>query len=319
MSLTTTGQRAISAAMNLDFLRVSLSLIFMVFAGLGCGASENDAFSNLPKRNITIENPEELFELFKDLNYTPEAWQSGILEVPRVYLTEIPARWQNNSQKLPVLEKKRIFFRLLAPSALTANDAINAERARLLSADANRAEDSEWMLDLAGKYKVSVEEGNVFSNQVVDQLKMRVDVIPVSLVLAQAAEESGWGTSRFSVEGNALFGQWDYSGNGMRPKNQRKELGNYGVAKFDSPLDSVSAYMLNLNTQNSYQRLRERRAILRKSSEKISGYELAKTLDKYSERGQAYVETIHSMMSSNKLNASDDAVLVGDEVIFLYF
>ncbi|EGM71558.1 glucosaminidase domain-containing protein [Shewanella sp. HN-41] len=74
-----------------------------------------------------------------------------------------------------------------------------------------------------------------------------------SLVLAQAAEESGWATSRFTVEGNAYFGQWDFSGKGMKPRQQRKALGNYGVAQFDTPLESVEGYLLNLNTSNAYQ------------------------------------------------------------------
>ncbi|MGI2103199.1 glucosaminidase domain-containing protein [Shewanella oncorhynchi] len=88
----------------------------------------------------------------------------------------------------------------------------------------------------------------------------RVDILPPSLVLAQAAKESGWGTSRFAREGNALFGQWDFKGNGMEPRQKRQGLGNYGLARFDTPFASVEGYLLNLNTHNAYQKMRDFRA-----------------------------------------------------------
>jgi len=84
--------------------------------------------------------------------------------------------------------------------------------------------------------------------------------VPPSLALAQAAEESGWGTSRFAIKGNSLFGQWDFSGKGIKPKEQRENLGDYGIAAFDSPQDSIEAYMLNLNTHRAYQRMRQEHA-----------------------------------------------------------
>lgn len=136
--------------------------------------------------------------------------------------------------------------------------------------------------------------------------------MPPSLVLAQGAEESGWATSRFTLEGNAFFGQWDFSGNGMVPQRQRKELGNYGIARFDSPLDSVRGYLINLNTNNAYQSLREYRAVLRLDNQPITGLALATTLDKYSERGQAYIDGIQSMIRFNKLENVDEAYLSDD-------
>jgi uncharacterized FlgJ-related protein len=136
-----------------------------------------------------------------------------------------------------------------------------------------------------------------------------VDTIPPSLSLAQAAEESSWGTSRFAIQGNALFGQWDFSGKGMKPKNQRKELGNYGIARFDTPQQSIEAYILNLNTHRAYKKLRDKRASMRENNIKPTGWELAKTLDKYSERGIHYIESLHSIMRYNKLIPADDAYL----------
>jgi Bax protein len=94
-----------------------------------------------------------------------------------------------------------------------------------------------------------------------------------------------WGTSRFAIHGNSLFGQWDFSGEGIKPEQQRAGLGNYGITAFDSPQDSIEAYMLNLNTHRAYQRMRQKCAVFRQQNKKPTGWDLAKTLDKYSERG----------------------------------
>ncbi len=127
----------------------------------------------------------------------------------------------------------------------------------------------------------------------------------------------GWATSRFTEEGNAFFGQWDFSGNGMVPKQQRKELGNYGLARFDSPLASVEGYMLNINITSAYQKLRNLRAKLRQENKPISGLVLAGTLDKYSERGQVYIDSIRSMIRYNKLQDVDNAYLSNNTLIEL--
>jgi uncharacterized FlgJ-related protein len=145
---------------------------------------------------------------------------------------------------------------------------------------------------------------------------MRVDIIPPSLALAQAAEESGWGTSRFADVGNALFGQWTWS-EGIAPLEQREGKGDYRIAKFDSPLDSVRAYMLNLNTHAAYRSLRERRREMRVRGDQLSGWELAETLTSYSERGAAYVETLHTIMRVNRLAATDSAYLTDSPPIYL--
>ena len=146
---------------------------------------------------------------------------------------------------------------------------------------------------------------------------MRVDEVPVSLVLAQAANESGWGTSRFAAEGNALFGQWSFGGSGMLPSEQRASLGDYRVAAFESPLLSVIAYMRNLNTHNAYARLRELRAAARAAGEEPSGYELAAGLDRYSERGQDYVDELRSMIDFNGLRPTDETYLAEEPVYLL--
>jgi len=145
-----------------------------------------------------------------------------------------------------------------------------------------------------------------------------VDLVPVSLVLAQGAEESGWGTSRFASEGNALFGRWTWSGKGIKPKEQREELGDYRIAAFDKPLASVEAYLLNINSNQAYAPLRAGRAEARRSGQALSGWELAKTLTSYSERGPDYVGSLHAIMRVNKLQPVDEAYLVGEEVWEIY-
>ncbi len=269
------------------------------------------------QERVEVRSPEELLAFFEKLNYTPEAWEQGIRDVPRVYMMAISKNWKVSSQNITVLNKKRIFFRALGPLVLRANEKILEDRARLLSIfDKNGpgGEDAAWLQDLAQRYKVGGELDDV----ALTELLKRVDAVPVSLVLAQGAEESGWGTSRFAAEGNALFGQWTWGGKGIKPKEQRKGLGDYRIAAFDTPLESVEAYLLNINSNDAYKDLRERRAAMRVKQEDLSGWELAETLTSYSERGQEYVESLHAIMRVNKLQPADEAVLVGKQEWLVY-
>jgi len=280
--------------------------------------------SNDPANNFEVSNYKDILALFKKLNYTPEAWQSGIREIPRVYLPLIGEKWgAGRSDELTVENKKRLFFRSTSPLILRANELIMVDRNRLMdirssfgnnSAITNK--DQLWILKLAKIYKVEVKEGQ-FTSALFDALWKKVDIIPVSLALAQAAEESGWGTSRFAAEGNAVYGQWTWGSNAITPEKQRKDLGNYGIASFETLQQSICAYMLNLNTHNAYASLREKRAALREKSEKITGHILAGQLTKYSERGDDYVKSLRSLMEYNKLNQTDDAYLSKDDPIYL--
>ena len=138
---------------------------------------------------------------------------------------------------------------------------------------------------------------------------MRVDVVPPSLSVAQAASESGWGTSRFAAEGNSLFGQWTW-GKGLKPAEQRtSKLGDYRVAAFDSTAQAAYSYALNLNTAPAYRDLRLKRVALRRQNLRISGTVLADTLRNYSERGQAYVDDLKALIRENRLDDADDAYL----------
>jgi uncharacterized FlgJ-related protein len=173
-----------------------------------------------------------------------------------------------------------------------------------------------WIKKLAQVYKLNLDSDQVTASAL-DALWQKVDIVPVSLALAQAAEESGWGTSRFAAEGNAVYGQWTWGENAIKPEQQRKELGNYGIAAFESLQQSVCAYMLNLNTHNAYESLRSKRAELRKKDQKITGALLAETLTKYSERGEEYVKGLKSLMDNNRLSPADDAYLSSDPPIYL--
>ena len=203
-------------------------------------------------RKFESHNYNDVLQLFNEIGYTAEQWQAGIREIPRIELTHIPQRWQTVTQTIPVSDKKNIFFRLTGSGILLAHEKIMHERQRLLAAIQTKdIEDNEWLAALAVKYKVIKQESDTLDNQALIELKKRVDIVPPSLALAQAAEESGWGTSRFAIQGNSLFGQWDFSGKGIQPNEQRTELGNYGIAAFDSPQASIEAYMLNLNTHSA--------------------------------------------------------------------
>ena len=144
-----------------------------------------------------------------------------------------------------------------------------------------------------------------------------MDAIPPSLALGQTAYESGYGTSRFAVEGNALFGQWTYSGGGMKPKEHRASKGDYGVAAYDWPFDSVRSYMQNLNTHSAYQKLRDKRLSLRNQEKEVTGVALAETLDKYSERGMEYVNTLKSIIRVNGLGITDKAFLRDENITLI--
>ena len=138
-----------------------------------------------------------------------------------------------------------------------------------------------------------------------------------ALALAQAALESGWGTSRFTSEGNALFGQWSYKA-GMTPGQQRAaEKGDYRIAAFKAPLDSVGAYLLNLNSNQAYADFRARRADLRAAEKVPTGPDLVDTLTNYSERKEVYVHLLRDIIARNDLAPFDHAELADERIKYL--
>lgn len=249
------------------------------------------ALTIAPQRVHTLQS------LFERHDYELASVASGAAAVPPIFVETIPEDWRGIER---AETRKTLFVKTVLPLILKANAEIRTERRRLLEiakrADGDPAnlEQGEryWLEQLAQSYRL---DGIDFA-----KLKQRVDVIPVSLALAQAANESGWGTSRFARQGNALFGQWTWNtSEGIKPKQQQAGKGNYAVRRFASLGDSVAAYMHNLNSHPAYAPMRRRRAQMRQADESPTGQALAGGLIKYSQRGQAYIKEIRGMISHN--------------------
>ena len=294
-------------------MKLYITLLFaflLAFSGLQYSYAGQSVTTDTVFLKLESKSYKDIIKLFNEIGYTSERWQKGIREVPRIRITNIPKRWQTISPTIPVKDKKNIFFRLIGSGILIANEKISQTHERLLTEiDKKNISQNEWIHVLAMRYKVIKKKDSLLDKNKINELLQRVDAVPPSLALAQGAIESGWGTSRFAIKGNSLFGQWDFSGNGIKPKKQRTKLGNYGIAAYDNPQASIDAYMLNLNTHLAYKRLRDMRTKLHKQNKPQSGWELAKTLDKYSERGNEYIKELHNIMRYNKLNAADEAFL----------
>jgi len=200
-------------------------------------------------------------------------------------------------------ERKSAFFSYLTPFVNEKNNLILKDRTRLTSLmDSNKAlsiKDKKWVSMLRKDYRL--EQLESYTKEDLSELLNRLDIIPVSLVLAQAANESAWGMSRFATEGNNFFGQWCFrKGCGLVPESRDSDA-DHEVRKFKDPRESVFAYIDNLNTNNAYKELRATRSQLRTNNEEITGLALVGDLQRYSERGQDYVEEIAGLINYNKL------------------
>lgn len=204
-------------------------------------------------------------------------------------------------------ERKQAFFSYFLPLVTSRNQQIADDRDQLLAWHQDASDLGWWdehqLTGLAEHY--GMESFDVDSDSDWSTLLRRVDTVPPSLALAQAANESAWGTSRFSREGYNFYGQWCFEeGCGIVP-NKRDAGKNHEVAAFDSPQESVDRYINNLNTHDAYKPLRLIRARLRDQDKSVTGLELAGGLGKYSERGDAYISELRSMMRFNDLGEYD--------------
>ncbi len=208
--------------------------------------------------------------------------------------------------KLLQSTRKQQFLNRILPLILSENKIIHKDRKKLLRIldDLNNnkpltPETTLWIKKLAKEYRVS---GNILDNSRLQQeLLKRVDSIVPAMALAQAANESAWGTSRFSKEGNNLFGIWTYNPEiGIKPL-KREPGKKHFVRKFSSFQESVAIYMRTLNTHTAYKKLREIRYEAALQGRRITGYELAKGLEKYSAKGRAYIKMIQVMINNNNL------------------
>ncbi len=292
---------------NMRYRRVGLAMLGIAVAA----GAIFFARDSLDSSRLRITSPQELSAYFDDIGYTAKTLQSGNLEVPRFFVSGVPRNW---SEGLTVDRKKSLFFRALLPMVLMVNDEIMSDRQFLLetrdaltSGTSLSRSNVSRVEDLSAQYRLSTAT-TAPDLSTINNLLRRVDTVPPSLALAQAAVESAYGSSRFAVEGNALFGQWRY-GKGLTPKNQRSELGDYRIANFETPKDSIRAYMRNLNTNAAYRSFRDLRAAARTQGERPRGAPLAAGLLAYSEKGQEYISLLRSLIARNGLSATDSASL----------
>ena len=264
-----------------------------------------DIFSLNDLETDTVRlNASTIEQLFEDTGYTLKEVREKKLVKP-VALTLLPneIRMIENTKK-----RKEFFIQIVLPLILQENNNIKLDRKRLFSI-INKSNNSnlekKWLQKKYKQYGVTSKD--------LSTLKIRMDEIPVSLAIAQAAKETGWGTSRFAQEGNALFGQWTWSGEGLKPKDADKNQG-HKVMKFNVLQASVRAYQRNLNTHSSYKNLRRARAELRDKGKSIDSLILVKYLNEYAETGEKYVEVLTQIIKQNNLKDFDDAKLLPSSI-----
>lgn len=251
------------------------------------------------------ESTEALVGHFAAAHYDLEAVLSGTQAVPRLYTTQLPG----DLRALDETElRKQAFIGALLPLILMANEEIldaRRELERLIAkqgaGEALTAAEHDWLVDLADYYESDPEDTG--------ELLLKVDTLPVSLTLAQAIEESGWGTSRYARDGNALFGQrtWKKDVPGMMARKDGQPLGHKARA-FADLMHSVRAYMHNLNSNRAFKRFREERAILREGGESLDGKVLAGFLGRYAEN-ETYAENLRRVIRHNELDGYEGARL----------
>ena len=240
-------------------------------------------------------------ELFKDNEYNLDKVKETKLVNVGNQLTRLPKELKNiESSK----RRKNLFIQIVLPLIIEENLKIRFDRKKLfeiLNKNNTTKLDKAWLNLKFKQYGID--------NNDLSKLKIRMDEIPVSLAIAQAAKETGWGSSRFAQEGNALFGQWTWSGDGIKPLDI-KEGEKHKVAKFKILKASVRAYQRNLNTHSSYKKFRIERAIQRDNDEKLDSLKLVNFLEKYAETGIEYTEILKKIIIQNKLIDFDDVEIL---------
>ena len=243
-------------------------------------------------------------QLFEDTDYKLDDVRKKKLVKP-VALTLLPAEIKMIES---VKKRKEFFIQIILPLILEENKNIKLDRKRLFSIinkSNNSKSEKQWLEKKYKQYGIPSRDLSI--------LKRRMDIVPVSLALAQAAKETGWGTSRFAQQGNALFGQWTWSGEGLKPKDAEKNEG-HKVMKFNVLQASVRAYQRNINTHSSYEEFRLARAKLRDLGEPLDSMILSNYLDKYAETGNEYVKVLQKIIQQNNLKDFDDAKLLPSSI-----
>ena len=251
----------------------------------------------LPDLNLKTET---VIQLFKDVDYDLRKVRNDKLVKP-IYFTQFPQDLDNLQS---VNLKKETFIKIVLPLIVAENEKILDDRQKLkILSEKKFTSDLEkqWLRQKLLEYKVKKGDLN--------ELRVRMDIIPVSIALAQAAKESGWGTSRFALEGNAIFGQWTWSGQGIAPLNRDGDK-NHKILKFPILRASVKAYKNNLNTHKSYAKFREKRKSLREKNKNVTGLSLTSTLKNYAQTGSEYTKILNQIITQNRLSDFEPVRLV---------
>ncbi len=260
-------------------------------------------FNDLPNDYVRL-SASTINQLFKDTEYNLEEVRKTKLVKP-ISLSLLPREMQKIEN---TIIRKKLFIQIILPLVIKENNNIKLDRIKLFSIinkSNNTNLEKKWL-------KRKFKQYGVLNNDL-SSLKVRMDEIPVSMAIAQAAKETGWGTSRFAQEGNALFGQWTWSGEGIKPAAADNNS-THKVMKFKVLQASVKAYHRNLNTHSSYKEFRIARAELRDENKKLDSLMLSNHLDKYAETGKEYVKILQQIIKQNQLTDFDDAKLLPSSV-----
>ena len=251
----------------------------------------------LPDLNLKTET---VLNLFKDVDYDLSQVRNKKLVKP-IYFTQFP---KDLDELQNTRLKKETFIKIVLPLIVAENERILADRKKLERVSKKKKTsdlEKQWLRQKLLEYKV--KKGNM------SELLSRMDIVPTSIALAQAAKESGWGTSRFALEGNAIFGQWTWSDNGIAPLN-RESNKSHKILKFPILRASVKAYQNNLNTHKSYVDFRKKRSVMREKNKDISGLELTDTLKNYAQTGSEYIKILNQIIRQNRLTDFEPVRLV---------
>ena len=251
----------------------------------------------LPDLNLRTET---VIQLFKDVDYDLKTVRNEKLVKP-IYFTQFPRDLENLRS---VQLKKETFIKIVLPLIVAENEKIldDREKLKILKNKKFTSEtEKQWLRQKLLEYKVKRGDLN--------ELMFRMDMIPASIALAQAAKESGWGTSRFALEGNAIFGQWTWDGQGIAPLKRDGDK-NHKILKFPILRASVKAYKNNLNTHKSYFKFREKRKQLRDKNKNITGLALTDTLKNYAQTGSEYTKILNQIIKQNNLSDFEMVKLV---------
>jgi len=264
-------------------------------------------------KDVSADTVSALDGVFENIGYN---WPPGGRQsIPPLMLTELP----NDFGQIRDVDKRReLFLRALLPIVLIENQRLREQRALAtwllesgLPADGSPMRD--WLNKLAEQLRV---RGDLNEPAVREKILLRLDEIPPALALAQAAIETGWGSSRFALEGNSLFGQWTFGKTGGLTPNDRDADATHLVASFPDLRASVRAYMRNLNTGNAYHEFRTARAVTRSTGKPLSADELAGHLHRYSARGDDYITEIRRIIRSPAIALLGEASLTyGQQVL----